>query len=178
MAALQRTYREEVVPAMMKQFGYKNRMAVPRVEKMVVHTGVGKLREEKQQEDIVRDFTRITGQKPVACRAKQAIASFKTREGLVIGYKVTLRGGRMYDFMERFIAATLPRTRDFRGLNRSIVDGGGNATIGVREHIAFPEMIGEDARTIFGLEITAVTNAKNRKEADALFRLLGFPLEK
>lgn len=161
---------------MQKAFRYANAMAVPRIEKVVVNCGVGKIREEKEREEIQKFLGLITGQKPAPRAAKKAIASFKTREGLIIGYQVTLRGKRMYDFLSRLINIALPRTRDFRGIDESSFDAKGNLTIGVKEHIVFPEMIGADYRFLFGFEITVVTSARTRKEGIELLRLFGFPL--
>jgi len=165
------------MPALRKQFALKNAMAIPRVEKVIVHTGVGKIRDDKDQVEIRKFLTLITGQKPAARAAKKAIAAFKTRQGMIIGYQVTLRGRRMYDFLSRLVNIALPRTRDFRGLKESAFDGRGNLTIGVREHIVFPEMIGEDYRLLFGMEVTVVTNAKRRAHGVALLKAMGFPVE-
>ncbi|OGZ45968.1 MAG: 50S ribosomal protein L5 [Candidatus Ryanbacteria bacterium RIFCSPHIGHO2_02_FULL_45_13b] len=179
MATIQDIYKKEAISAMRDRFGYPNIMAVPRVTKVVVHVGTGRLgREKGSDEEVVKYLSIITGQRPLSCAARTSIASFKTRQGQVIGYKVTLRGKRMYDFLERLVVTALPRTRDFRGLDPKAVDQGGALTIGIREHIIFPETIGEDIRFIFGLETTVNTNAKTRDEALALFRLLGFPLKK
>ena len=164
---------------MMAEFGWKTPMAVPRILKVVINSGVGKLRDKKDAvEAVERHLTLIAGQKISPRPAKVAISSFKTRMGMVIGYKATLRGNRMYDFLERLISLAIPRTRDFRGIPLKSVDQNGNLTIGIREHIVFPEMIGEDVRTIFGFEVTAVTNAKTREAAIELLKLLGFPLQK
>lgn len=178
MSELLKKYRKEVVPMLQKELSIKNPHAVPHVTKVVVNIGVGRVaKEEKIIEQIVADLALITGQKPVATVAKKAIASFKTREGMVIGYKVTLRGNRMYDFLERLLKIALPRTRDFRGLSiRSIQDG--TLTIGVKEHIVFPEVSTENVRNIFSFEITIVTTAKNKQNAEALFKGLGFPFAK
>ncbi len=179
MVSLAEKYKKEAIPAMRKRFGYSSVMAVPRLEKVVVNVGTGHIvREKNSDEEVVKYLTMITSQKPAPCAARQSIASFKTRQGQVIGYKVTLRGRRMYDFLERFVAAAVPRMRDFRGIDTKAVDAGGNLTVGVKEHIIFPETIGEDVRMIFGLEVTTVTDAKRREEALELFRLLGFPIKK
>ena len=151
-------------------------MAVPRIEKIVVNCGVGRIRDEKERAEIQKYLALVTGQKVAPRPAKKAIASFKTREGLVIGYQVTLRGKRMSDFLTRLVSIALPRTRDFRGLDESSFDTKGNLTIGVKEHIVFPEMIGEDYRFLFGLEITVVTTAHTRAEGIELLRLSGFPI--
>lgn len=174
---LQEKYKKEVAPALRVRFGYKNIMAVPRIEKVVVNAGVGRFREEKQQEEIQKYIMLITGQKAARRGARQAIASFKTRRGLTVGYRVTLRGKRMYDFLSRLINIALPRTRDFRGIEIKSFDPRGNLTIGVKEHIVFPEMIGEDYRFLFGFEVTVVTMAKKKEEGVELLRLMGFPIK-
>ena len=177
--SLMEKYKKEAIPAMQKRFGYSNMMAVPRIRSVVVNVGTGRLgREKGGDEEVIKFLAAVTGQQPIPCVARISIASFKTRQGQVIGRKVTLRGRRMFDFLERFVSAVLPRMRDFRGLEPKSVDQGGSLTIGVREHIIFPETIGEDARAMFGLEATARTDAKTREEALELFRLLGFPLKK
>lgn len=176
---MKENYFKTVVPKMIKEFGYKSPMAVPRLLKVVVNSGTGKMRDRKDAvEIVVKHLALITGQKLTARPTKKAIASFKTREGMVIGYKATLRGQRMYDFLDRMVHLAIPRMRDFRGIPVRSIDRGGSLSIGFREHIIFPEMIGEDVRSIFGFEVTVVTNAKSPKEAAELFRLLGFPLQK
>ncbi len=172
-------YNNEVVPKMTKEFGYKSPMAVPRVLKVVVNSGTGKNRDKKDAiEIVIKHLALITGQKTSPRPTKKAIASFKTREGMVIGYMATLRGQRMYDFLDRMVNLAIPRMRDFRGIPLRSIDQGGNLSLGMREHIVFPEMIGEDVRSIFGFEVTVVTSAKSKKEAAELFRLLGFPLQR
>jgi len=179
MQMLKEKYNKEVVPGMMKEFGLKTPMAVPRLLKAVVNSGTGKLRDKKDAVLAVEKYlTIITGQKPSPRPARIAVASFKTRQGMVVGYKVTLRGRRMYDFLERLVYFAIPRMRDFRGISLKSIDQNGNLTIGIKEHIVFPEMIGEDVRTIFGFEVTVVTNAKSRDHAIKLFKLMGFPLQK
>lgn len=170
-------YIKKVIPAMRAEFGYKNIMAVPKIEKVVINCGVGRIKDEKQLETIQKQLTLITGQKVSPRPAKQAIASFKTRQGQIIGYQVTLRGKRMYDFLSRLINIALPRERDFRGLSEKAFDGRGNLTIGIKEHIVFPEMTGEDVRFMFGLEATVVTTAKKREEGVALLKHFGFPIK-
>src|SRR3989344_6164933 len=177
MSTLQEKYKKEVIPAMLAKFGYKNVMAVPKIEKVVVNSGVGRIRDEKQHEEIRKFLALITGQKPAPRPARQAIASFKTRQGLIVGYQVTLRGKRMYDFISRLINVALARTRDFQGIDASSFGTSGNLTIGIKEHIVFPEMIGEDYRFLFGLEVTIVSSAKTREEGIELLRLLGFPIK-
>ena len=172
-------YNKTVVPEMKKKFGYKNDLAAPRILKVVLNTGTGRIKDDKQAvEDRLKILSLISGQKPVPCQSKKSIASFKTRVGMVIGYRVTLRAARMYDFLDKLINVTLPRVRDFRGLDPKSVDAGGNLTIGFKEHTAFPETINEDIKNIFGLEVTLVSNAKSRDEALELFKLLGFPFKK
>lgn len=179
MSILLEKYKKEVVPAMREKFGYQNNMAVPKIEKVVVNSGIGKtLKDEKMQETIANSLAVITGQKPVSALARGAISGFKIRQGMVVGLKVTLRGKRMYEFLDRLVGAAIPRIRDFRGLAEKSIDKGGNLNIGIKEHIIFPEIAHEDVRFIFGLEVTVVTNAKKREEAVELFRLLGFPIKK
>lgn len=175
--SLQEKYRKYVVPAMREKFGYANILSVPKIEKVVVNAGVGRIRDEKQNEEIKRFLSLITGQKPSPRPAKKAIASFKTRRGLVIGYQVTLRGLRMYDFISRLINIALPRTRDFRGIGETSFDARGNLTIGVKEHIVFPEVLGEDYKFLFGFEITVATSAHRREEGIELLKLMGFPIK-
>lgn len=172
-------YKKEVVPQMKERFGYKNDLAVPRITKVVVNTGIGKaLKDEKMQETIARDLAMITGQKAAPTLAKGAISGFKIREGMAVGLKVTMRGKRMYEFLDRLVGGAIPRIRDFRGLSEKLIDKGGNLNIGIKEHIIFPEIANEDVRFIFGFEVAIVTSAKNREEAVELFRLLGFPIKK
>ncbi|QQG45034.1 MAG: 50S ribosomal protein L5 [Candidatus Sungiibacteriota bacterium] len=176
MPTLQEKYKKEVVPAMRTKFGYKNIMAVPKITKVVVNVGVGKLHDSKEREEVQRYLALITGQKSSSRPAKKAIAAFKTRKGLVIGYRVTLRDKRMYDFLSRLVNVALPRTRDFQGIDPGSFDPAGNLTIGVKEHMVFPEIIGEDYRFLFGLEVTVVTTAKKKEEGIELLKLIGFPI--
>ncbi len=177
MPNLSEKYIKEVRPALQKHLRLTNVMAIPKIEKVVVHVGAGRTRDDKQHEEVQKYLMLITGQKSAARAAKKAIASFKTRKGLIIGYQVTLRGKRMYDFLSRLIDVGLPRTRDFRGLDEKSFDQNGNLTIGVKEYIIFPEMMGEDYHFLFGLEVTVVTTARRREEGIELLRLLGFPLQ-
>jgi len=177
-------FEKEVIPEMMKKFGYKNKMAVPKIEKVVVNTGFGRLiagktseEQKKIRDAILEDLALLSGQRPILTRAKKSISGFKIRKGMAIGAQVTLRGKRMNDFLERLIHIALPRSRDFRGIERKSVDREGNLTIGIKEHIAFPEILPEKAKTIFGLEITVVTTVKNREEGLELLKLLGFPIK-
>lgn len=160
-----------------ERFGYSNVNASPRLLKIVVSSGVGKA--DKARKALVEDrLARITGQKASPRAAKQSIAQFKMREGDIIGFQVTLRGARMNEFLEKFIHITLPRTRDFRGLNATAIDGMGNLTIGVKDHTIFPETAEEDLKDVFGLAVTFVTTAKTKEEADAFFRHIGIPFKK
>jgi len=184
MFSLKEKYKKEVIPQMMEKFGCKNPMAVPKIEKVVVNTSFGRLiagktteEQRKIQEAILNDLSLICAQFPILTKAKKSIAGFKIREGFPIGARVTLRKRKMYDFLERLINITLPRTRDFRGIDQKSVDKSGNLTIGIKEHIAFPEIAPEKVKTIFGFEITVVTTAKNREEGIGLLRLLGFPIK-
>lgn len=175
---MQEKYRNKVVPTFRTEFGYSNIFSVPKIEKVVVNAGVGRIRDEKQHEEVRKFLMLITGQKPAARPAKKAIASFTTRQGLTIGYQVTLRGRRMYEFLSRLVNIALPRTRDFRGISEKSFDAQGHLTIGVREHMVFPEMLGEDYKFLFGFEITVVTTAKSPEEGIALLKLMGFPIKK
>jgi len=185
MLRLVAKYQKEVIPKMREKFGYKSDMAVPKIEKVVVNTGFGRQIAGKTSEEqkkfinfLLEELALITGQKAVVTTAKKAIASFKTRKGMPLGAKVTLRGKKMMDFLERVINLTLPRTRDFRGIEQKSVEKEGNLTMAIKEHIAFPEVLPEKAKNIFGLEITVVTTAKSREEGLELLRLLGFPIKK
>ena len=184
MMRLKEKYNKEVVPGMMKKFGYKNLMAVPNIEKIVVNTGFGKLIAGKTSEEqkkiyslILDDLALICAQRPILTKAKKSIAGFKIREGMPIGAANTLRGRKMYDFLERVICIALPRFRDFRGIDMKSFDKEGNPTIAIKEHIVFPEVSPEKAKTIFGFEITVVTTAKTREEGIELLRLLGLPIK-
>ena len=149
-----------------------------RIEKVVINVGLGRtVRDEKFLEIVMRDLALITGQKPKTALAKKSIANFKIRQGMVVGAVVTLRGAKMRDFLSRLVNIALPRTRDFRGLDAKSLDKNGNLTIGVKEHIVFPEISGEEVRNIFGFEITVVVKAKNRDEAIKLYKTLGFPIK-
>lgn len=159
-------------------FGYTNRLQAPRIEKVVISTGVGKLRQDKNKMELIEDrLAKITGQKAASRGAKKSIATFKIREGDVIGYQVTLRGQNMYEFLEKLVHIALPRTRDFRGISPTGIDEMGNFTIGVKEHTIFPETADEELKDIFGMAITIVTTAKNKEEAKKFFEYLGFPLK-
>lgn len=157
-------------------FGYTNVMAAPRLLKIVVSSGVGKAKDKNRMKLIEERLARITGQKPSARAARKSIASFKLREGEIVGYQVTLRGARMQDFLDKLVHIALPRTRDFRGLSATAIDDMGNYTIGIRENTIFPETSEEDLKDVFGLSITLVTTAKTKPEAEAFLRHLGLPL--
>lgn len=176
---LKEYYNKTVIPAMKKKFGYSNDLAVPRVKKIVVNVGLGKaLKDDRYKDTVARTLTAITGQKPVATRARKSIAGFGIREGMVIGIKATLRGKRMNDFLTKLIHISLPRVRDFQGLSPKSLDKNGNVTIGFKEHTVFPEITIEDAGIIHGLEVIIETNAKNDAEALEFFQLLKFPFKK
>jgi large subunit ribosomal protein L5 len=184
MLRLKDKYQKEVVRQMMEKFGYKNPMAVPKIEKVIVNVGFGRLvsgktadERKKVQDQILNDLALITAQRPILRPAKKSISGFKTRKGIPIGAKVTLRGQMMYDFLERVVNIALPRSRDFRGIPKDSIDKSGNLTIGIREQIAFPEISPEKTKFIFGFEITVVTTAKSREEGLELLRLLGFPIK-
>lgn len=171
-------YTKVAVAEMQKKFNYKSIMAVPRIKKVVVNVGIGKIVKDNDKiEEIMNTLTMITGQKPVKTKAKKAIAGFKIREGMEVGVMVTLRGARMWQFIDRVVNATLPRTRDFQGINRRAVDSRGNLNMGLKEHIIFPEVSPEKVRHLFGLQITVSTDATSQAEGLELFKLLGFPLK-
>ncbi|MFA6382868.1 MAG: 50S ribosomal protein L5 [Parcubacteria group bacterium] len=172
-------YNKEAVAEMKKKFGFKNNMQVPRIEKVVVNVGIGKfIKDANLVKDVTATVTMITGQKPLTTKARKSIAGFKIREGLEVGNKVTLRGRRMWDFLDRLVGAAIPRIRDFQGIKESAVDGSGNLNIGIKEHVIFPEIMPENVKNMIGLQVTVVTNAKNREKGLELFRLLKFPIVK
>lgn len=175
---LQEKYTKEIIPAMKAKFGYANVSSVPKIEKVVLNIGVGKMpKENNRLENIVRDLSAIAGQQVVATKAKKSIAGFKLREGSIVGYMVTLRKSKMYEFLERLINIALPRTRDFRGLNPNSFDEKGNLSFGIKEHSVFSEIGEEDVRNIFPFEITVTTTAKNKEEGRELLKLMGFPIK-
>jgi len=172
-------YKEKAIKALMQELGLKNVMAVPKIQKVVVNTGVGKtLKDPKMLEAIVEDIKRITGQSPVKTLAKKSIAGFKIREGQVVGLVVTLRGDRMYHFLEKLVRVALPRVRDFRGLDPKKFDHHGNYNVGLREQIVFPETTREHFEYTFGMEVNIQTSTDNDKYALALLKSLGFPFQK
>lgn len=173
---LKATYRDRVIQAMMKEFTYKNPMQVPRLERVVLNVGMGEaVQNVKLLESAVTELTQVTGQKPVVTRAKKAIAGFKLRKGLPIGVKVTLRGNRMHEFLDRLVNVALPRIRDFRGVSTKAFDGRGNYTLGLKEQLTFPEIKYDDVASIHGMDITIVTTAKRNDEAKSLLGHLGMP---
>ena len=183
MESLKSKYNKEAIPAMMKEFGLKNRMAVPSIRKVVLNSSFGKevvgksaSEREKIQKLVSQDLSLIAGQATNLVKSKKSIAGFKLREGLEIAAVVTLRKDRMWDFLERLIYLSLPRSRDFKGIDPKNIDKNGNLSMGFKEHISFPEIFTEKEKTIFGLQITVVTNAKSKKEGLELYKLLGFPM--
>ncbi|MGB0358676.1 MAG: 50S ribosomal protein L5 [Gammaproteobacteria bacterium] len=176
MARLQQVYKEKVVPELLKEFSYKNVMQVPRIKKITLNMGVGEaVADKKQIENAVRDMTAIAGQKPVVTKARKSIAGFKIRDGWPIGCKVTLRGEHMWEFLDRLIAISIPRIRDFRGMNGKSFDGRGNYSMGVREQIMFPEIDYDKVDAIRGLDITITTSAETDEEGKALLKAFNFP---
>lgn len=179
MNRMQERYNKEIAPALLKSFGFKNVMQVPRLEKIVVNIGLGEaLDNPKALESAVADLTIITGQKPVTTKARKSIANFKLREGRLIGTKVTLRGERMWAFLDRLVNTALPRVRDFRGVSPNAFDGRGNYTLGLRDQLIFPEIEYDKIDKLRGMEVTIVTTARNDDQARALLRMLGMPFSK
>ena len=179
MNHLQQAYKEKIAPKLQAELGLDNVMAVPHIEKVVINAGVGKtLKDGKMLEAIIEDLKRITGQTPVKTLAKKSIAGFKIRENQVVGLVVTLRGSRMYDFLEKLVNVALPRVRDFKGVNPNSFDGHGNYSIGIREQIVFPETTREHIEHTFGFEINIQTSTDDDKQARELLKSLGFPFAK
>lgn len=179
MSRLKEYYLTEVKPALQKKFGYKNVNEIPKIEKIVVNMGVGQATENRKMLDAaVRDLALITGQKPVVTHAKKSVSNFKLRAGMPIGCKVTLRGERMWDFLDKLININLPRVRDFRGVSPTAFDGRGNYSLGVREQLIFPEIKYDEVEFTQGMDITIVTTAETDEEARELLRLLGMPFRK
>ncbi len=179
MNRMQEKYNNEVVPALRKAFDLKNVMQVPRIQKVVVNIGMGEAMDNpKSMEAAVSDLTTITGQKPVMTKARKSIANFKLREGRLIGTKVTLRGGRMWSFLDRLVNTALPRVRDFRGVSGNAFDGRGNYTLGLRDQLIFPEIEYDKIDKLRGMEVTIVTTAKNDDQARTMLQLLGMPFSK
>ena len=179
MNDLRNYYENDIVESMMKKFSYKNKMEVPKIEKVVINMGLGEAKENsKAIENAVRDLSIISGQKPIVTKAKKSIAAFKLRAGMPIGCKVTLRGERMYSFVNRLINLSLPRVRDFRGVSSKSFDGRGNYTLGVKEQLMFPEIQYDKIDKIRGMDIVFVTTAKTDEEARELLTLFGMPFKK
>lgn len=176
---LKKQYSEEIIPALTEKFGYKTIMRVPKLEKIVISQGLGDaVADKKIVDNAIADVSRIAGQKAVATMSKKDVSNFKLRKGMPIGTKVTLRGDKMYDFLDRFISVALPRTRDFRGINPKGFDGRGNFNLGVKEHIIFPEIDIDKVSKILGMDITFVTSAESDEEGRALLDAFGFPFIK
>jgi large subunit ribosomal protein L5 len=179
MNRMQEKYNNEVVPALRKAFDLKNIMEVPRIAKVVINIGLGEAMDNpKAMEAAVADLTTITGQKPVMTKARKSIANFKLREGRLIGTKVTLRGDRMWSFLDRLLSTALPRVRDFRGVSANAFDGRGNYTLGLRDQLIFPEIEYDKIDKLRGMEVTIVTTAKDDDQARVLLQLLGMPFSK
>ena len=178
-ARLKETYVNEVAPALMKKYEYKSVMQIPKLDKIVINVGCGEARDNPKVIDaIVSDIMQITGQKPVICKAKKSVANFKLREGMTIGVKVTLRGERMYEFLDRFFNLALPRVRDFRGINPDSFDGKGNYSMGIKEQLIFPEIDYDKIDKVRGMDICFVTTANTDEEARELLSLMGAPFSK
>jgi large subunit ribosomal protein L5 len=176
VSRLREKYNQEIIPALKSRFGYKNVMQIPKLEKIVINMGVGEATADAKAIDAaVNDLTQIAGQKPVVTRAKKSIAAFKVRTGMPVGCKVTLRGERMYEFMDKLINLALPRIRDFRGVSPKAFDGRGNYTLGIREQLIFPEINYDKVDKIRGMDIVIVTTAKTDEEAYELLKLFGMP---
>ena len=179
MATLKDFYKSDVAPALMKKFGYKSVMQIPKFDKVVINVGAGEARDNSKVIDaIMNDLAQITGQKPIVCRAKKSVANFKVRQGMPIGVKVTLRGDRMYEFIDRFFNAALPRVRDFRGIPADSFDGRGNYCCGVKEQLIFPEIEYDKIDKVRGMDICFVTTAKTDEESRELLSLMGAPFAK
>ncbi len=172
-------YKKEIVPELKKELGLKNVMQVPKIKKVVINAGIGRfVKEPRFIENVESTLSKISGQKPIRTKAKKSISNFKTREGMEIGVAVTLRGTKMYQFLEKLVSITFPRVRDFRGLSEKSFDKNGNYTVGFKEHLAFPEIKSEELEKMHGLQIIINTNVKNKAEGKALLSKLGFPFVK
>lgn len=172
-------YTKEILPKLVEKFQYKNKIEAPRLEKVVINVGFGRFNKDKEYiKNVEQTLTRISGQKPVLTKARISVASFKVRKGMIIGAKVTLRGSKMYDFLDKLIHVTFPRVRDFRGITDKGIDRTGNITIGFKENAPFPEVKTEELEKMHGLEISISTTAKNKEEGSELFHLMGLPFQK
>ena len=179
MARMKDFYKETVAPALFKKFGYKSVMQIPKLDKIVVNVACGEAKENhKIIENVMSELAQITGQKPVECKAKKSVANFKLREGMTIGVKVTLRGDRMFEFMDRLFNLALPRVRDFRGINGNSFDGRGNYAMGIKEQLIFPEIEYDKIDAVRGMDICFVTTAETDEEAKELLTLMGAPFAK
>ena len=179
MARLREHYKNEVAPALMKKFNYSSVMQIPKLDKIVINVGCGEARDNPKVLDaIISDIMQITGQRPIVCKAKKSVANFKLREGMSVGVKVTLRGERMYEFLDRFFNLALPRVRDFRGINPNSFDGRGNYSVGVKEQLIFPEIDYDKIDKVRGMDICMVTTANTDEEARELLALMGAPFAK
>ena len=179
MARMKDYYNSTVAPALMKKFGYKSVMQIPKLDKIVINVGAGEARENAKVIDaIMNDLAAITGQKPVVCRAKKSVANFKLREGMPIGVKVTLRNENMYEFLDKFFNVSLPRVRDFRGINPNSFDGRGNYSTGIKEQLIFPEIEYDKIDKVRGMDINFITTAQTDEEARELLSLMGAPFER
>ena len=179
MSRLKETYKNDVAPALMKKFSYKSVMQIPKLDKVVINVGCGEARDNAKAIDaIVSDLSQITGQRPVVCKARKSVANFKLREGMPIGAKVTLRGEKMYEFVDRLFSVALPRVRDFRGINANSFDGRGNYSMGLKEQLIFPEISFDKIDKVRGMDICFVTTASTDEEARELLTMLGAPFAK
>ena len=179
MAALKEQYKQDIAPALMKKFGYKSVMQIPKLDKVVINVGCGEARDNAKVIDaIINDLSAITGQRPVVCKARKSVANFKLREGMNIGAKVTLRGDRMYEFVERLFNVALPRVRDFRGIDPNSFDGRGNYNMGIKEQLIFPEIDYDKIDKVRGMDLCFVTTATTDEEARELLALMGAPFAK
>lgn len=179
MARMKEFYKSEVAPALMKKFSYESVMQIPKLDKIVINVGCGEARDNpKVIESVMTDLAAITGQRPVICKAKKSVANFKLREGMNNGVKVTLRGDRMYEFLDRLFNVALPRVRDFRGINANAFDGRGNYSLGIKEQLIFPEIEYDKIDAVRGMDICFVTTAKNDEEARELLSMMGAPFER
>ena len=179
MATLKETYKKDIAPALMKKFGYKSVMQIPKLDKVVINVGCGEARDNaKVIDSIINDLSAITGQRPVVCKARKSVANFKLREGMNIGAKVTLRGDRMYEFVDRLFNVALPRVRDFRGINANSFDGRGNYNMGLKEQLIFPEIDYDKIDKVRGMDLCFVTTATTDEEARELLTLMGAPFAK
>ena len=179
MNNLHQQYKKDITPALKEKLGYKNIYQVPALEKVVINVGIGKgLKDKEYIETVKKTLVRISGQKPIETVAKKSISNFKIREGMVVGIKVTLRGARMWDFVEKLVNVTLPRVRDFRGISPKSFDEKGNYSLGFKEYIAFPEINQDEVERLHGLEVVIVTKANNKEESKVLLEALGFPFKK